>query len=114
MKGQTSVCPFLWAMCGKAVRCENRTKPPSCAAGRKRRLTIDERLEAIAMHREVLTRVHEDYERKADKRHEQFVRQMTAYSADVKDSIRRLANIAGAHDERLDDHGHRIGDLEDK
>jgi hypothetical protein len=73
-------------------------------------VTIDERLEAIAMHLEVLTQVHGDY----DKRHEEFVRQMTAYSADVKDSIRRLANIAGAHDERLDDHEHRIGGLEDK
>ena len=66
------------------------------------------------MHLEVLTSVHEDYEKKAEKRHEEFVRQMTAYSADVKDSIKRLANIAGAHDERLDDHEHRISDLEDQ
>jgi hypothetical protein len=57
-------------------------------------LTIDERLEAIAMHLEVLTRVHEDFEKKSDKRHEEFVRQMTSYSADVKDAIARLANIA--------------------
>ena len=77
-------------------------------------MTIDERLEAIAMHLEVLTRMHEDYEKKADKRHEEFVRQMTSYSADVKDAIARLANIAGAHDERLDDHERRIGGLEDK
>ena len=39
------------------------------------------------MHQEVLTRVHEDYEKKADKRHEEFVRQMTGYSADVKDAL---------------------------
>lgn len=80
-------------------------------------MTIDERLEALAMHLELVTRMHEDFEKKADKRHEEFVgfvRQMTAYAADVKDSIRRLANIAGAHDERLDEHEHRIGDLEDK
>jgi hypothetical protein len=29
-------------------------------------LTIDERLEAIAMHLEVLTRVHEDFEKRDD------------------------------------------------
>jgi len=66
------------------------------------------------MHLEVLTRVHEDFEKKSDKRHEEFVRQMTSYSADVKDAIARLANIAGAHDDRLDDHEHRISDLEDE
>jgi hypothetical protein len=80
-------------------------------------LTIDERLEALAMHLELVTRMHEDFERKADKRHEEFavfVRQMTSYAADVKDSIRRLANIAAAHDKRLDDHEDRISGLEDK
>lgn len=77
-------------------------------------MTIDERLEALAMHLELVTHMHEDYEKKADKRHEEFVRQMTAYSADVKDAIGRLANIAAAHDDQLEDHEHRIGDLEDK
>jgi hypothetical protein len=77
-------------------------------------LTIDERLEALAMHLEVLTRVHEDFEKKSDQRHEEFVRQMTAYAADVKDAIARLANIAAAHNEQLDDHEHRISGLEDK
>jgi hypothetical protein len=61
---------------------------------------------------EVLTRVHKDFQKKSDKRHEEFVPQMTSYSADVNDAIARLANIAGAHDERLDDHEHRISDLE--
>jgi hypothetical protein len=60
-------------------------------------MTIDERLEAIAMHLEVLTRVHEDFEKK-----------MTSYAADVKDVIKRLANIAEAHD----GHETRIKDLE--
>jgi hypothetical protein len=78
--------------------CENRTKA-LFRAGRKPLLTIDERLEAIAVHLEVLTRVHDDFEKKSDKRHEEFVRQMTSYSADVKDANARLANIAGAHDE---------------
>jgi hypothetical protein len=48
-----------------------------------------------------LLRVHEDFEKK-----------MTSYAADVKDAIRRLANIAAAHDSTLDDHENRIKDLE--
>lgn len=54
-------------------------------------MTIDERIEALAMHLETLTRVHEDFEKR-----------MTGYAADVKDAIDRLTNIAVAHDERLD------------
>ena len=76
-------------------------------------MTIDERLEALAMHLELVTRMHEDLEKGADKRHKEFVRQMTSYSADVKDAIARLANIAGAQDDStISDH--RISDLEDK
>jgi hypothetical protein len=37
---------------------------------------------------------------------------MTGYAADVKDAIKRLANIAEAHDSTLDDHESRIKDLE--
>ena len=37
---------------------------------------------------------------------------MTQYSADVKDAIARLANIAAADDETLDDRQKRIEDLE--
>lgn len=37
---------------------------------------------------------------------------MTGYAADVKDAIKRLANIAEAHDGTLDDHETRIKDLE--
>jgi hypothetical protein len=82
-------------------------------------MTIDERLEALAMHLEVLTRVHEDFEKKTDGRfetltrvHEDFEKKMTGYAADVKDAIQRLANIAEAHDGTLDDHETRIKDLE--
>jgi hypothetical protein len=92
-------------------------------------MTIDERLEAIAMHLEVLTRVHEDFEKRTDRRietllrmhedsetkfagmlraHEDFEKKMTSYAADVKDVIKRLANIAEAHD----GHETRIKDLE--
>ena len=77
-------------------------------------MTIDKRLEAFAIHLEVLTRVHDDFEKRSDKRHEEFVRQMTSFSAGVKDAIARLASIAAAHDERHDDHEHRICDLEDQ
>jgi len=41
-----------------------------------------------------------------------FARQMTAYAADVKDSIKRLTNIAEAHSILLDDHDKRLEDLE--
>ncbi len=64
-------------------------------------MTIDERLQSLAMHREVLTRVHEDFEKR-----------MTEYASDVKDAITRLTNIAEAHSETLDNHEKRIGDLE--
>jgi hypothetical protein len=64
-------------------------------------LTIDERLEAIALHLELLTHLHEDFEKK-----------MTGYSADVKDAITRLANIAAAHDETLEGHEKRLRNLE--
>jgi hypothetical protein len=64
-------------------------------------MTIDERLETLAMHLEVVTHMHEDSEKR-----------MTQYSADVKDAIKRLANIAAAHDEALEDHEKRIERLE--
>jgi hypothetical protein len=44
--------------------------------------------------------------------HRDFERRMTDYAADVKDAIRRLANIAGAHGDTLDDHAHRLDNLE--
>ena len=64
-------------------------------------MTIDERLEALAIHVEVLARVHEDFEKR-----------MTAYASDVKDAITRLANIAEAHSQQLDEHESRIDNLE--
>ena len=61
-------------------------------------MTIDERLEALTMHLEVVTHLHEDLE----KRHDEFKKQMTEYAADVKDAIHRLANIAASHEERIE------------
>ena len=71
-------------------------------------MSIDERLQAIAMHLELLSHMHQDLE----KRHDDFIRQMTAYAADVRDAVTRLSNIAEAHSIRLDDHERRIDDLE--
>jgi len=59
------------------------------------------------MHLELLTHMHQDLE----KRHEDFAARMTQYSADVKDAIARLANIAASHDESLEDHEKRLSDL---
>jgi len=61
-------------------------------------MSIDERLEALTMHLEVVTHLHEALE----KRHEAFEQRMTEYAADVKDAINRLTNIAEAHEERID------------
>jgi hypothetical protein len=71
-------------------------------------LTVDERIQAIATHLELLSHMDEDLK----KNHEDFVRRMTAYAADVKDVIRRLGVIAEAHSIQLDDHERRIDDLE--
>ena len=64
-------------------------------------MTTDERIQALAMHLEVLTGMHESFEKR-----------MTDYAADVKDAITRLTNIAEAHDSALDDHEKRIERLE--
>jgi hypothetical protein len=69
--------------------------------GQEKPMTIDERLEALTMHLEVVARMHEDFEKR-----------MTSYAADVKDAIGRLANIAASHDETLEDHERRIKGLE--
>ena len=71
-------------------------------------MTIDERIEAIAMHLEVLNHMHEELEKK----HEDFAAKMTSYAADVKDVIKRLGVIAEAHSIELDDHDERIKKLE--
>jgi uncharacterized protein Yka (UPF0111/DUF47 family) len=61
-------------------------------------MSIDERLEALTMHLEVVTHLHEDFEKR-----------MTEYAADVNKSIRelkdvmtRMANIVISHDERIE------------
>jgi len=94
-------------------------------AGAKQ-VTIDERIQALTMHLEILSGVHQDFEKRTDERfqtlaeahrafaeaQQDFQRRMTQYSADVKDAIARLANIAAAHDDALDGHEKRIEKLE--
>jgi hypothetical protein len=60
-------------------------------------MTLDERLEALAHSVELLSSMHKDNEKRM---------------AQMMDAIARLANIAAAHEERLDGHDQRIDDLE--
>jgi hypothetical protein len=48
-------------------------------------------LEALTVHVEVLTHMHQDFEKK-----------MTEYAGEVKDAITRLTNIVAAHEERIE------------
>jgi vacuolar-type H+-ATPase subunit D/Vma8 len=78
-------------------------------------MTIDERLEALAMHLEVLTGMHEDLKKRRDElaeEHRELIKQMKSFGMDVKDVIRRLGVIAEAHSIQLDDHDRRLDDLE--
>lgn len=92
-------------------------------------MTIDERIAALTQSVDLLASFHRDSEKRmeaSEKRqedherqmkelaieHRDFERRMTEYAADVKDAIRRLANIAGAHSESLENHEHRLDDLE--
>ncbi len=85
-------------------------------------MTIDERIEAIASNLDTLTKLHLDNDREyrgmlgslaaTVGRLDTAVEKLTDFAADVKDALRRLTNIAGAHQERLDDHERRLDDLE--
>jgi hypothetical protein len=84
-------------------------------------VNIDERLALLAEKHEALTQTlelmlqeHRDWlqeHRDLLQEHRDFVSRMTQYSADVRDAIARLANIA-PHDQRLDDQEKRIEKLE--
>ena len=78
-------------------------------------MTTDERIAALTMHLEVVTHMHEDFEKK-----------MTEFSADVnrsiarleevttelKDLANRMANIVISYDEQIEAHDERIERLE--
>jgi hypothetical protein len=65
-------------------------------------MTIDERIEALTMQLEALTRVHEDFEKT-----------VKSAIAEIRDVSRRLGNIAAADSIMLDDHEQRIQKLEE-
>lgn len=73
-----------------------------------------ERNSRLAMHLGVLSRSpgFRKNIRMLTYTHEDFKSKMIAYAADVKDAIKRLANIAAAQDGTLDDHETSITDLE--
>lgn len=85
-------------------------------------MTIDQRIEALTQSVELLASFHRDSEKRMEDyakqmkelsaEHRDFARLMTQYSADVKDTFRRLGNIAAAHEERLDGHERRLDNLE--
>ena len=60
-------------------------------------MSIDERLENLAQQVELLTALHGDNER--------FI---TQKFAELADSMKRLANVAVAHEDRLDEHQERL------
>jgi len=69
-------------------------------------MTVDERIENIARNLDILTQLHLDSHREwreAQAENEKRFAQVTRNFEIVLDSIKRLENIAVAHDERLDD-----------
>jgi len=64
-------------------------------------MTIDERLEALTQSVELMAAMQRDNERAYAERFSQ-----------IMESINTLARIAGLHQDRLDDHGQRLDDLE--
>jgi hypothetical protein len=79
-------------------------------------MTIDERIEGLAMHLEALTRVHEDFEKTMAVNLTEVraaVTDIRGAVTDIRDVIRRLGNIAAAHSIMLDHHEQRIEKLEE-
>jgi hypothetical protein len=69
-------------------------------------MTIDERLEALTQTVELQAAMHKDHEAHFAARQEQIDQRFNQVARNfevVLDSIKRLENIAGAHEQRLDD-----------
>ena len=64
-------------------------------------MNLDERLQALTQSVELLARMQHDNELRDEKRFEQIARTFEV----ALDSIKRLENIAAAHEQRLDDLG---------
>jgi hypothetical protein len=79
-------------------------------------MTINERIEALAMHLEVLTGVHEDSENTVAANRAEVrgaVTDIRGAVPDIRDVTRRMGNIAAAHGIMLDDPERRIQKLEE-
>ena len=63
-------------------------------------MTTDERINAIAMHLEIVAGMQVENE-KAIASNEKAIATLTERTIQAMDAITRLANIVGAHEERL-------------
>lgn len=71
-------------------------------------MTIDERLEALTQTVELTAAMHRDNERAYEERSRATDQRLR----EIMESINALARIAGLHQDRLDDHGDRLDNLE--
>jgi chromosome segregation ATPase len=71
-------------------------------------MTIDERLQAIAMHLEVLNGMHQDLE----KRHVELHEEHNSYQRQMADCVVALTALAGRLTQIVEDHEKRLDRLE--
>lgn len=72
----------------------------------QRTVTTDERIDAIAMHLEITARMVEDNEKRAAERSREIDRKfdkVLGIFAETGRTMTRLANIAEAHEQRIED-----------
>jgi len=74
-------------------------------------MNIDERLEALTQTAELLAHSATKHD-EVLARHERILAGQQTLMNDIMEAISRLANTAGAHQDRLDQHGQRLGRLE--
>jgi len=78
-------------------------------------MTIDERLEALTQSLELWSHMHMDASKEYDERFrslEKLFRANEERVAQLMDTMNRLGRILEIHDQQLDDHGHRLDNLE--
>jgi hypothetical protein len=78
-------------------------------------MTIDERLEALTQAVELMASMQKDHEARMEKERAEDLARMSkleVYFGRMMQSITRLSNITAVHEIHLNDHEHRVGDLE--
>jgi protein involved in temperature-dependent protein secretion len=78
-------------------------------------MTIDERLEALTQSVELLSRMHQDNEKRATEAaqaNEKAVQANEKRFAMLMDTMNRVGRILEHHDITIDDHEDRLGKLE--